>query len=107
MLEKNITNKIIKYLNSLDRVKAWKVHSGSYATPSKADITGSYRGLRFDIEVKRPGNKPTAAQFYFLESMKKTGSIAFWTDSLENVKIVFDALHEKIDEIDSLLLLLN
>ena len=36
------------------------------------------------IEVKRPGNKPTPAQFAFLETVRAKGAISFWADSVDS-----------------------
>ena len=35
------------------------------------------------IEVKTPGNKPTARQMATIDSIKSAGGIAFWCDSIE------------------------
>jgi hypothetical protein len=41
-------------------------------------------GRAIYIEVKAPGNKPTAAQEQMLATLTAKGAIAFWADSVES-----------------------
>jgi len=59
--ESTITGKILKYLNGLVGCYARKVPGGFFSS-GWPDIVGCYAGRAFLIEVKVPGNKPTALQ---------------------------------------------
>lgn len=62
MLEKHLQSKILKALRSHG---GWwvKYHPGPrYGQPGVPDILGCYRGVFIALEVKRPGQKPTALQ---------------------------------------------
>ena len=51
-----------------------------------SDIIGVSADGRFvAIELKAPGNKPTADQETFLENVRRNGGVAFWADSVEDV----------------------
>jgi hypothetical protein len=48
-----------------------------FSTPGAADILGVLPGGKFlAIEVKRPGNKPTAAQRAFLDAVTEAGGLS-------------------------------
>ena len=68
-LEKYIVDGILKYLNGLVGCYAKKKH-GSQFNPGWPDIIGCYAGRAFFIEVKQPGNEPTALQ---AEELKRWG----------------------------------
>lgn len=85
-MEKAITNKIIKYINKnypQSNIKK-RYSSGSTNNTGYPDITGSICGIRIEIEVKQPGEEPTALQLSRLRKLKRYNVIAFWTDSLES-----------------------
>jgi hypothetical protein len=46
------------------------------------------KGIFVGIEVKVPGNKPTARQKATIEEIKKAGGIAFWCDSLAGYQLL-------------------
>ena len=50
-----------------------------------ADIWGwqVMTGRHIEVEVKRPGIKPTALQEQWLQQARQAGCIAFWCDSME------------------------
>ena len=67
-----------------------------FGTPGRADISGVWPdGRRLEIEVKRPGNKPTQAQLDFLLLMQEQGAIAFWVDDVAKLDAIL--LHLKRD----------
>lgn len=85
-LESAIVKKILTWLNKQPGVKAEKTHGGMYGKAGKPDITGCIRGRRFEIEVKRPGNKPTPLQMKELRDWKAAGAIVGVAYSLDDVK---------------------
>lgn len=86
-LESQITDRIIKYLNSLDNCVAEKVMGNAFQS-ARPDINGCWCGRSLRIEVKSPdhGNKATKAQLLNLEKWRKAGALAFVAYSVEDVK---------------------
>lgn len=84
-LEKTIVKQILAWLNSMPECYARKRHGGM-ANPGEPDITACLSGRRIEIEVKRPGGKPTALQLHQLDQWRKAGALAFVAYSLEEVK---------------------
>ena len=83
-LEQKIQYKILKYLNSLKRCVAWKiVVANERGIP---DILFFYGNKRGGIEVKRPGEQPTAIQEEQMKRIIDDGGIAFYASSVEEVK---------------------
>lgn len=79
----------------MDRIEAYlkrqpgcwvrKTHGSAYAS-GFADLIGCLRGRFFAIEVKRPGEEPTALQLQELDNIRKAGGAAVWADTLEQVQ---------------------
>lgn len=97
--EKAIQRAIIDWLNTIPAIKCWRQNTGAvtakykgrtrfvrYGQPGQSDIGGiiSPHGVMLQIEVKRPGNKPTDDQYEWLEMVRRAAGIAFWSDSLES-----------------------
>lgn len=49
----------------------------------QADLWGILRGVHWECEVKRPGEKPKPDQVEWLTDCAQAGARAFWADSLE------------------------
>ena len=102
MLENDIVNTILTYLNYLPNCFAWKNQNIGVYDPAKklfrklgkfqfkgiSDIIGIYKGRPLFIEVKTPKNKNnlTVHQKQFLNKVKDHGAIAFVACSLTDVK---------------------
>ncbi len=78
--------------------------NGRYVHMSKkgtADILGmlgggsTAPGMFFALEVKQPGKQPTEAQAEFMLQITNGGGMAFWSNNLDHVQGVFDALVKK------------
>jgi len=85
--EKNLTKKILKALNELPKTKAIK-REASGVRNGQADITGAYKGIRLEIEVKVGDNKPTALQLQWLSEWKKAGCITGWVRSVDEAMLL-------------------
>lgn len=59
-----------------------------FSQPGMADLWGVDRrtGRHIEVEVKRPGEKPTPLQAAWLEAMRKAGAVAFWCDSVDDCR---------------------
>ena len=86
MLEKDITRKIVKYLNSLENCFVWKNHGDRFSIPGVPDVIGSYNGSFLGVEVKQPGKKPTQVQLLFHKQLRGAGALVYVATSLEEVK---------------------
>lgn len=94
-LESTIVNSILRWLRKQPGVKAEKTHGGMYGRAGKPDISGCVNGRRFEIEVKRPGNKPTKLQLKELREWEEAGAITGVAYSLEDVKeLLKDVIRE-------------
>lgn len=92
MLEKNITNKILKYLKTLDKCYSFKEHGGSYGSAGIPDIICCYHGKFVAFEVKNEKGKTTALQDINIRNIKRADGIAVVVRSLEEVKTVIESL---------------
>lgn len=94
-LESTIVASIMRWLKKQPGVKAEKTHGGMYGRAGKPDISGCVNGRRFEIEVKRPGNKPTKLQLKELREWSEAGAITGVAYSLEDVKeLLKDVIRE-------------
>lgn len=89
--ESAIVERILRWLNSLPECYAHKTHGGMFGKAGKPDITGCFRGWRFEIEVKRPGNRPTKLQERELARWAAAGAHVAVVHSLEELQAYFRA----------------
>ncbi len=85
-LEKSIVSSIMQWLRQLPGCKVEKRHGNSYAGGGKPDLTGAINGKRFELEVKRPGKKPTALQEREIEAWRTAGVVADVVTSVLDVQ---------------------
>jgi len=83
MSEQAIQNRIMTYLKKLGAYSLKVISAGKNGVP---DIIVSLDGRFVGIEVKRPGEQPTALQSYNIEQIRKSGGVAFVADSIQSVK---------------------
>ena len=86
MAEKDIVNKIIKYLKTLDHCFCWKEHGGMYGTAGIPDVICCYRGRFIGLEVKTEKGKLTKLQEITIREIVKAGGTAVKVTSVEEVK---------------------
>lgn len=86
MLEKDIVNKIIKYLKTLPCCFAWKEHGGMYGTAGIPDIIACVNGQFFAFEVKTDTGKATALQDNTIRKILASGGHAFVVRSVDEVR---------------------
>lgn len=90
MLEKDIVNKIIKYLKTLPCCFAWKEHGGMYGTAGIPDIIACVNGQFFAFEVKTDTGKTTALQDSTIRKILASGGHAFVVRSVDEVRTAID-----------------
>lgn len=74
--------------------RSWKDKTGKkrvvmFGQPGQADVWGiipEQRGRHFEIEIKKPGEEPTPAQYDWLQRVRDNGGVAFWVDSIEQLE---------------------
>ena len=88
VLEKTITNNILKYLKSLPDCLA-KKRTGGINNRSEPDIFGCIAGRHFELEVKRPGGRLTPNQAATLKRWKEAGAVTGVPQSVEDVQALF------------------
>lgn len=86
MLEKDIQNKIICFINSQPGCYSVKVTNGMYSKGGVSDILACVKGRFVAVEVKTPGEKPTRLQETFIARIVCTGGRAFVATSVQEVK---------------------
>lgn len=84
--ERAIVKAILVYLNSLPGCLARKRWGGGMGVAGDPDIDACIRGRSVQLEVKRPGERPTALQAKRLEEWRKAGALAAVVSSVEEVK---------------------
>ena len=85
--EQDIQTSIMNYISSIGGLPLKFNNIGIYAKAGVSDILACIRGRFVAIEVKKPGNKPSALQENFIKAVNTVGGLGFWADSLEDVKI--------------------
>ena len=56
------------------------------------NLAGPSWGRHWEIETKRPGNRPTPGQLGWLKAMSARGCVAFWVDSANIAERVAEAI---------------
>ena len=86
-LESGITGRIVKFLNSLPRCKAQKLHMGGWTLAGEPDIDCCYRGQTLKLEVKRdPAQEPTKLQYQRLAAWAEAGAVVAVVTSVAEVR---------------------
>lgn len=89
MLEKNIENKIKRWLTDIGAYY-FKVHGSSFMLPGIPDIVVCYKGFFIGIEVKNKNKlkNQSEAQQIHQKLIEKAGGIYILADDLTTVKEV-------------------
>ncbi len=90
-LEAEVQTSVINILNRLKwevcvrRVGAMKIGTRfiRFEKPGRADLYGTIGrdGRHFELEIKRPGERPSALQMQWLRSHNNDHNVGFWVDS--------------------------
>lgn len=103
--ESKVQRAIVVRLSRLG-VRLWRRNTGAmtathngktrhvrFAAPGQSDLWGVDRKARhWEIEVKRPGNKPTEKQMEWLKEMTARGCVAYWADCPNIAERVAEAI---------------
>jgi hypothetical protein len=86
MNERAIVKAVLAYLNGLPGCLARKRWGGGMGVAGGPDIDACLRGRSLQLEVKRPGEKPTRLQVKRLGEWRTAGAIAGVVVSVDEVK---------------------
>ena len=105
-LEKEVQTDVLKWLNECGFIWAWRRNVGAMPMPQRggsprwvsfgqkgmSDVEGVIiltlpgddypLAVHLEVEVKRPGQKPTPHQMAWLAAHATAGSVAVWADSV-------------------------
>lgn len=88
--ERAIVKTILAYLNNLPGCLARKRWGGGMGVAGDPDIDACLRGRSVQLEVKRPGEKPTALQVKRLDEWRKAGAVVGVVHGVVDVKALLD-----------------
>lgn len=92
------TEKVIKYLKSLDKCWYYKVFGGGmFQRSGIPDIIGCYNGMFFALELKAENGKPSELQLYNLDKINKAGGygVLLYPSQFEEFKENFEYVCKK------------
>jgi len=92
MLEKDITNAIMRYLKTIPGCFAWKEHGGMYGTSGLPDIICCIDGQFVVLEVKTPDGKVTKLQEVTLAKIQAAGGMGVVVRSVDEVKTIIETI---------------
>ena len=84
--ERAIVKAILAYLNGLPGCLARKRWGGGMGVAGDPDIDACIRGRSLQLEVKRPGQRPTALLLKRLEEWRNAGALVAVVVSVDEVK---------------------
>lgn len=88
--ERAIVKAILAYLNSLPGCLARKRWGGGMGVAGDPDIDACIRGCSVQLEVKRPGERPTPLQLKRLEEWRRAGAVVAVVHSVAEVGAVLE-----------------
>lgn len=86
--------RILTTLNGLPQCHAEKRWGNPYEGGGKADITGCYRGRRFELEAKRVGAGARANQLWRLEQWRRAGAIVGVVVTPDDARRLLESDHD-------------
>ena len=92
-MEKDIVNKIMRYLKTVPGCFAWKEHGGMYGTAGIPDIICCLNGRFVAFEVKTPSGKLTKLQESTIQKIKAAKGEAFKVTSVGETKEIIKNLN--------------
>ena len=89
--ESALVAEILRALRALPGVIVRKRHGSAWGVAGDPDLYGSISGRHFEIEVKRPGEQPTALQQARLKQWAATGALVGVARSVEDALYIIGA----------------
>ena len=92
--EAAIQHRILKYLN--DQPRCWAAKFPGVLRRGVPDIIGVYRSAFFAVEVKRPGQRPTALQRAVMEQIRDAGGRAEIVHGPDGIREILLEIDEEL-----------
>lgn len=80
MKERDVVAAIVRELRARG-AEVIKTHGDQFTVPGEPDLLACLEGRMVRIEVKQPGQHPTAAQYARLRAWEKAGALCGWCTS--------------------------
>jgi hypothetical protein len=93
--EAAIQHRILKYLN--DQPRCWAAKFPGVLRRGVPDIIGVCHGAFFALEIKRPGQKPTALQRAVIRQIRDASGFATVVTSVSDARVVLATIEEAVD----------
>jgi len=85
--EGRLVTRIKKWIESKGGV-VYNIHGGdNFQEMGIPDLLCCFHGMFVGIEVKQPGEKPSKAQLYQLDKIRRAGGIAVVIDDIDDLKL--------------------
>lgn len=92
--EAKIGKKIREYIENAGGF-VFKVHGGPQMMAGLPDLIACIQGLFFGIEVKQPGQKPTARQEFVHRMIRRSGGVVIVAHSVEEAQTGIEQLFKE------------
>ena len=92
--EAAIQTRILRYLNGLPR--SWACKFPGVLRRGVPDVLACYRGQFLALEVKRPGQEPTALQRAVIDQIHDAGGVAEIVHDLDEVRQILLEVDEEL-----------
>lgn len=89
--ESTVKKRMVAYANRIPGCHLQARHGGP-ANRGEPDLTGCFRGLRLEIEVKVGDNRPTPLQYDQMAKWAGVGAVSVCIRSLDELKEILDRL---------------
>lgn len=86
--EAKIVKKIREYLDTFPKSFFFKIHGSATMMAGLPDLIGCFDGKFVGIEVKQPGQKPSARQLYVHRLIEKAGGLVVVATCVEDVHVI-------------------
>lgn len=93
-LERHLQRAINAVLDKIPELVYRKRHGSAFATKGDPDIYLLYAGRHVEIELKRPGENPTALQWKRLEEWARVGAIVAVVHSKQELYELLDYVRD-------------
>lgn len=83
------TKDVLEWMNAQPGVYAFKKHTGAQGEGGHPDIFACRNGRMVLVEMKKPGEEPTARQYERLRAWRKAGAAVCWATDVDHVQQLF------------------
>jgi len=96
VIESVIQRAVLAQLRTIPGVDVWRMNTGGmrndtggfvkFGLTGQADLTGMLpNGRRLEVEIKRPGETPSAAQQVYRARIERGRGVYVWGDSVQGI----------------------